>query len=135
MTRLSLLLGLVFCATQFAFAQTQTTAEISGIVTDASGAVVQKANVNAVGKETGIQRATETNSDGLYSLPLLPPGTYMLTVKAQGFQTVTREGIILAIDHLPALTSNCKSAQSKLKSRFRVARQSSRQAMQIQRRQ
>jgi hypothetical protein len=99
MGRLNLILGLVFCATQIAFAQTQTTAEISGIVTDVSGAVVQKASVTAVGKETGIQRATETNSDGLYSLPLLPPGTYMLTVKVQGFQTVAREGIILAIDH------------------------------------
>ena len=75
MGRLNLILGLVFCATQIAFAQTQTTAEISGIVTDVSGAVVQKASVTAVGKETGIQRATETNSDGLYSLPLLPPGT------------------------------------------------------------
>ena len=97
--RLTLVAVLLFCAALPASAQTQTTAEISGIVTDSSNGIVVSARVTAVGKETGVQRNTETNGDGYYSLPLLPPGTYMLTVQARGFQTVTREGIILAIDH------------------------------------
>src|SRR5271168_2590039 len=91
---------LVFsCATFSAFAQNQTTAEISGIVTDASNLAVPNASVLAVSKDTGVHREAKSNGDGFYSLALLPPGAYLLTVKAQGFQTVTREGISVAIDH------------------------------------
>jgi carboxypeptidase family protein len=93
-----LLVVLSLCVTGHALAQNQTTAEISGIVIDASSATVPNAVITAIKKETGIERTTHSNSDGQYTLPLLPPGTYMLTVKAQGFQTVTREGIAVAID-------------------------------------
>ena len=99
MRRHFVLLAILLFSALPAFAQNQTTAEISGIVTDASGAAVPNAAVVAVGKETGVQRNAKSNSDGYYSLPLLPPGTYQITVKASGFQTVTREGISLSINH------------------------------------
>ena len=80
-------------------AQNQTTAEISGMITDASNAAVPNASVTAVGKETGIRRNTRSNNNGYYTLPLLPPGTYVLTVSATGFQTIAREGVSVDIDH------------------------------------
>jgi hypothetical protein len=88
----------LLCLPHCALAQNQTTAEISGIVLDASNATVPDAVITAVKKETGVERNTHSNSEGHYTLPLLPPGTYILTVKAPGFQTVTREGIAVAID-------------------------------------
>jgi hypothetical protein len=97
--RVFLLLAIFSCGVLAANAQNQTTAEISGIITDASGAAVPNAAVVAVSRDTGVQRDAKSNNDGYYSLALLPPGTYLLTVKAQGFQTVTREGISVAIDH------------------------------------
>jgi hypothetical protein len=99
MKHVFLVVGFLVCGAWVVCAQTQTTAEISGIVTDSSGAVVPSANISAVGRETGVQRNARTNGDGYYSLALLPPGTYMLTVKADGFQTVSRDGVLLSIDH------------------------------------
>ncbi len=97
--RILLLLAVLFCGLQPALAQNQTTAEISGVITDALNAAVPNASILAVSRDTGVQRETKSNAEGYYSLPLLPPGTYLITVRAQGFQTVTREGVTVAIDH------------------------------------
>ena len=52
------------------------TAQITGKITDPSGAVVPGAEISAVNLETGSRRETVSNSEGYYALPLLPPGTY-----------------------------------------------------------
>ncbi len=77
--------------------QTLTTGQISGTVTDPSGAVVPKAQVTVLNSSTGIKRTTESNSDGYYLAPLLDPGTYVVTITAKGFETVSREGITVAV--------------------------------------
>ena len=77
-----------------AFAQNQT-AQLAGLVTDPSGAVVPNANLVAVNSNTGIVRTTTSNSEGYYTLPNLQPGSYTITVKAAGFQTSVREGLKL----------------------------------------
>jgi hypothetical protein len=64
------------------------TAQISGVITDPSGAVVAKATVKAVNTATGGQRETATNASGIYALPNLEPGSYDLTVSATGFSSV-----------------------------------------------
>jgi carboxypeptidase family protein len=46
-----------------------------------------------------VVRHSESKDDGSYTVPLLQPGNYMLTVSAKGFQTVTRDGVVLAVDH------------------------------------
>jgi Carboxypeptidase regulatory-like domain/TonB dependent receptor/TonB-dependent Receptor Plug Domain len=78
-----------------AFAQT---AQISGLVTDSSGASVPKANIIVVNKDKGVKRTTESNSEGYYIVPLLQPGNYMVTVQANGFQTVIRENVTLNVE-------------------------------------
>ena len=82
--------------TMGAFAQTNT-AQVSGLITDASGAVVPKANVLVLNKDNGIARTTESNNEGYYVLPLLQPGNYTITVTTPGFQTATRDGIKLEV--------------------------------------
>jgi hypothetical protein len=76
------------------FAQT---AEVSGLITDSSGARVPKANVTVLNKDTGIGRATDSNNEGYYTVPLLQPGNYMITVKADGFATQARTSVTLEV--------------------------------------
>src|SRR5262245_19924926 len=60
----------------------QTNALISGTVTDKSGAAVVGAQVVIDSLGGNLTRTTETNNDGVYAAPSLPPGTYNLTVTA-----------------------------------------------------
>jgi hypothetical protein len=65
-------------------------------VTDQAGAVVPGATVEARNTATGvIFRSVSTNA-GNYAIPDLPVGTYVLTVKVQGFKTYTHENLALA---------------------------------------
>jgi hypothetical protein len=73
------------------------TAQVSGVVTDSSGAALPRASVTALNRDTGISRASESNSGGYYTVPLLQPGNYMITVKAVGFATQVRTGITLEV--------------------------------------
>ena len=74
-----------------AFAQSQaTTAELNGRVVDAQGGVLPGVTVTARNEATGYVRTAVTNDEGLYSLPLLPPGTYQVTLELAGFATGQR---------------------------------------------
>lgn len=57
-------------------------ATLSGIVRDPSGAVVPKASVRAVKKDSGQTDTAVTNDQGFYSIPYLLPGNYEVTVLA-----------------------------------------------------
>src|SRR6266446_2990339 len=74
----------------------EVTGNITGAVTDASGAAVPNARVTVTATAQGlVLRALETNEVGLYSATLLPVGTYSVTVEAGGFKKATRGGIEL----------------------------------------
>src|SRR5215469_3730176 len=60
---------------------------IQGTVTDPQGAVVVGAKVSARNVNTGFERTTATSTDGSYTIPELPIGTYTVTVSQIGFQT------------------------------------------------
>jgi hypothetical protein len=60
---------------------------VQGNVTDASGAAVPNAGVTLLNQLTGIQKATSTNNEGLYSFNYLDSGTYRVTITATGFTT------------------------------------------------
>jgi len=92
------ILGTILVAASL-FAQTYTTGEISGVVTDSTGAVLPHATVTALNKDNGTQRSTQTGTGGLYRCALLPPGIYMVTVTAPSFQTFTRDEIRVEIGH------------------------------------
>ena len=73
----------------------QTTAQLSGTVTDPSGAVIPGAKVALVNEATQDTRVVTTNSAGLYSFPALLPSTYTLQVSAKGFDPKNLTGIEL----------------------------------------
>src|SRR5487761_224929 len=72
-------------------------ATLSGIVADASGAVMPQAQVSITNVATGVTRVVTTNSAGLYTAPNLLPGNYRVTVSARGFKTQVRSGITLTV--------------------------------------
>jgi Carboxypeptidase regulatory-like domain/TonB dependent receptor-like, beta-barrel len=73
------------------------TGTILGNVKDNSGAAVPGAQVTATNVDTGASRATITDADGQYTLPLLPVGNYQLEVVLSGFKNAVRTGILLEV--------------------------------------
>ncbi len=76
------------------------TAQITGLVTDASDAVVPAARVSVTNVDTGIVRRSETGGEGSYTIPLLPPGQYRLEVAAGGFRPSIRDGVVLTVNQV-----------------------------------
>lgn len=75
-----------------AFAQTQSsTGQITGIVTDATGAAIPNATVTLKSQATNQTLTTTTNSEGLYRFVLLQPGKYTIKTSAQNFAEQTLE--------------------------------------------
>jgi hypothetical protein len=70
------------------FAQTELAA-ILGRVTDPSGAVVVAAEVEVRNIDTNLVVLSATNADGLYTVPSLHPGHYVISVRKSGFKTVS----------------------------------------------
>src|SRR5208282_4893584 len=69
-------------------AQTQTTGDITGLVTDPSGAVVPNATVAVTDVARGSKLERHSNAQGEYRFSLLIPGAYTVNVTAAGFSTV-----------------------------------------------
>jgi hypothetical protein len=81
-----------------AFVHAQNTASLTGTVRDSTGASVVNAQVAVTNAEKGISRNTKTNSEGEYSVPALPaPGSYNVTVTAQGFKKYVAKGVVLDV--------------------------------------
>jgi len=72
-------------------------ASIYGTAIDASGALLPEVKVTAVNETTGIRREALTRSDGTYTLPLLPAGTYTLTAELPGFATLRVTDVVLRV--------------------------------------
>jgi Carboxypeptidase regulatory-like domain len=71
------------------------TGTIVGTVSDPQGAVVVKAKVSIINKDTGAARVVETKSDGSYSAPSLAPGKYDVRAEAPGFKAIARTTEVL----------------------------------------
>jgi len=88
-----LLLCLLMIA-PWASAQTGT-GNITGRVTDPSGAVIPRAKVSVVNKETGVRLDLITNGDGYFEALSLIPGHYQIEVEEAKFKTLVRENILV----------------------------------------
>jgi hypothetical protein len=89
-------LSLLALGAIFLSAQTQAiNGTIRGRVIDPAGAPVPKATVEALSPDTGFSRTFETSEDGYFVFPNLPLGTWTVTVKKEGFETMRNTGIIL----------------------------------------
>jgi hypothetical protein len=72
-------------------AQTSTTGDVTGVVTDPSNSVVPDAKIELKDNAKGNTQNTKTNKDGGFRFYLLSPGSYTLTITASGFQIQSRQ--------------------------------------------
>ena len=79
------------------FAQ-DITARIDGQVTDPAGAVVTNATITLTNTKTGDVRTIQSGDNGGFTLALVPPGTYDLSVKAQGFKEYLSKSLELSVN-------------------------------------
>jgi len=96
MVRSFAVLWVLLTVTCIAGAQTNT-ATLSGTVMDSQGAVVPDVAITISSRATGLKRQTTTNSEGLFTLPLLPPGIYSLQAQREGFSPVEVQDIELPV--------------------------------------
>jgi hypothetical protein len=95
------LLILMISAALVVWAQTQ--GQITGVVTDPSGAVVAGATVTVTNPQTNFTRQVVTNTAGNYVFPSLQPGVYNVKAEMQGFQTEIRNGVELQVEQVARL--------------------------------
>src|SRR5439155_24165920 len=70
---------------------------IEGIVVDPSGAALPGAKLTGTNDATGIRFQTTSDSNGLFTFPVLPLGTYTIEVEHPGFAKLTQKNIALIV--------------------------------------
>jgi hypothetical protein len=75
----------------------QVTANLSGRVTDQTGAAITAASVTAINVDTQISRSTVSSQSGLYQLVALPVGRYEIHASKSGFAEQVRSGVVLVV--------------------------------------
>lgn len=100
--RMGVVVFVLLCCMATSQAQSPT-AVVNGQVRDSSGAAIPNASVVVINNATGIRATTETNSEGIYSVPNLAPGTYRIQVSKQGFKTIVHPDIILHVQDAEAI--------------------------------
>lgn len=79
--------------------QAQTVAgSLNGTVTDPTGSVVPGASVEVLNQSTGLKRSGSTSEIGTFTIALLPPGVYTVTVTKDGFAGQTRRDLQLLVN-------------------------------------
>ncbi len=108
-TSFAILLTVLFSLMGGVVAHAQVTgATLSGTVTDPSGASITGATVSAKNNATGAIRDVTTDAAGLYSMPNLAPGDYVVTVTATGFSTTVQSNLSLAVGQQQQLNFGLK---------------------------
>ena len=75
----------------------QANSEVTGIVTDQSGAVVPGASITITDPANGTVKTTVSGATGLYSIPGLNPSSYTLKVTATGFQAYEQRSLTVNV--------------------------------------
>jgi hypothetical protein len=79
------------------FAAAQATGQINGAVTDSSGALLPGVTIETTNSATGAVRTAVSGTDGLYTIPLLPPGDYTVKATLQGFRVSQRDHVRVTV--------------------------------------
>ncbi len=78
-------------------ASAQANSNVTGIITDQTGAVVSGATITLTDLATGVEKSTISGGTGLYELPGLNPSDYDMKVTLKGFETFERKGIVVNV--------------------------------------
>ncbi|MGA2711581.1 MAG: TonB-dependent receptor [Bryobacteraceae bacterium] len=105
MSTSKLMFGRIVCGVVIscAAAWAQGTAQINGVVRDASGSVVPGAEVRMTQTATNAVRTATSGADGSYVLPDLPIGPYRLEVSKEGFSRYIQSGVVLQVNSNPTV--------------------------------
>ena len=90
------IIGWIVLGSGLVFAQ-GSAAAISGVVRDATGALVPGVSVTAKQTDIGLTRTAVSDEYGVYKMQLLPVGPYELTAELPGFKQQVRRGINLVV--------------------------------------
>jgi hypothetical protein len=74
------------------------TGTINGTVTDATGSVIPGAVVDILNQTTSLKRSATSSEIGTFTVTLLPPGSYTVSISKPGFGTQTRKDVELLVN-------------------------------------
>jgi Carboxypeptidase regulatory-like domain len=80
-----------------------TGAQLSGQITDGTGAAIPGAQISAQNLDTNLQQTVQSDGQGVYLISFLPPGPYRVTVERQGFERQIQTGIVLTVNQTATL--------------------------------
>lgn len=96
----------LFLLPALALAQTQTTGRIAGTVKDQNGAAIVGAAVTVVSRATRDERKVITDTEGHYVVPLIPPGTYRVSITTSGFKTAQFDNVTVVITETTSINAD-----------------------------
>ena len=94
-------------------AQTMTSGDIAGVVSDSTGAVVPNATVSLKSAGTGETRVVQTNASGAYRFNLLKPGTYQVFSTSPGLKSDILSNIVVAVGQVQTVDLVLKPTEAK----------------------
>ncbi|HKC88228.1 MAG TPA: carboxypeptidase regulatory-like domain-containing protein, partial [Blastocatellia bacterium] len=74
----------------------QNDGSITGQVKDGNGAAIAGATVRIVNPVNNVSRTANTDADGFFVAPQLPPGAYTISVEKSGFKKVEKSNVVLS---------------------------------------
>ena len=77
----------------------QATTQVSGVVSDPSGAVIPNASIELENTATSLKRTANSDASGAYAFLQVIPGPYRITAKANGFRTVAVNDVQLLVNN------------------------------------
>ncbi len=106
----------VLALTVAAFGQGGATGAITGTVQDPSGAVVANATVQITNQDTGVlERTVTTGPDGTFTAPLMPVGTYRVSIEAHGFAQTKVADVVVRVTETTRMTAKLTTEQVQQK--------------------
>jgi hypothetical protein len=89
-------------------AQTSTTGELRGTVSDSSGAVIPSAPITVINQATGERRMVKSAADGTFAVPLLQPGKYRIEIAPPGFEQEIHQGVTILVTETTVVNGHLK---------------------------
>jgi hypothetical protein len=103
-----LFISFLLVATSVVVLAQSPSATLTGTVMDPNDAVVPGVNIAVINKSNAFERATVTNGEGSFIVPLLPVGTYVVKAEREGFTPVELHDVVLNVNDRVSVTIKLK---------------------------